>query len=186
MKSITKGLVFVLPCMCIFLVLATASSASNYVNAQHHGAPPPLAAVGDRNIKMNLISEPTTIVSGQSSQLKMSLTDLNSGKKIQHVTYRITISKDNQTKVSDFFHSHNGDLAISSRNANSADIGVEGTFDTLTNAIIPDPSGKIEVTGPLFYEPGSYRADAEIITIDNDKTDLSTPIEFHFDIDVKK
>ena len=186
MNNITKVLVFVLPYMCIFLVLATVSSATNYVNAQHHGAPPPLAAIGDRNIKMNLISEPATIVSGQNSQLKMSLTDLNSGKKIQHVTYRITISKDNQTKVSDFFHSHTGDLTISSRNLNSANIGVEGTFDTLTNAIIPDPSGKIEVTGPLFSEPGSYRVDAEIITIDNDKTDLSNPLEFQFGIVVKK
>ena len=108
------------------------------------------------------------------------------GKKIQHVTYRITISKDNQTKVSDFFHSHRGDLAISSRNANSTNIGVEGTFDTLTNAIIPDPSGTVEITGPLFSAPGWYRADIEIITIDNDKTDLSTPLEYQFGIEVKK
>lgn len=186
MKNITKGIVFLLPYIHIFLVLVTVLSAINYVNAQHHGAPPPLAAIGDRNIKMNFISEPTTIVSGQNSQLKMSLTDLNSGEKIQHVTYRITISKDNQTKVSDFFHSHRGDMTISSRNANSTNIGVEGTFDTLTNAITPDPSGKVEISGPLFSEPGSYRADAEIITIDNDKTDLSTPLEYQFDIDVKK
>lgn len=186
MKNTKKGLVFVLPYIYIFLFLATVSSAINYVNAQHHGAPPPYAAIGDRNIKMNFISEPSTIVPGQNSQLKMSLTDLNSGKKIQHVTYRITISKDNQTKVSDFFHSHRGDLAISSGNANSTNIGVEGTFDTLTNAIIPDPSGNVEITGPLFSAPGSYKADTEIITIDNDKTDLSTPLEYQFDIDVKK
>ena len=185
MKNITKGLVFVLPYMCIFLVLATVSSAPNYVNAQHHGAPPPLAAIGDRNIKMNFVSEPTAIVSGQNSQLKMSLTDLNSGEKIQHVTYRVTISKNDQIKVSDFFHSHLGDLTIVSKNTNSPDTSVEGTFDVLTNAVTSDPSGTIGIAGPTFSEAGLYKADIEITTIDNDKTDLPNPLKYHFDINVK-
>ena len=135
---------------------------------------------------MNFISEPTTIILGHNYQLKMSLVDLNSGEKIQHVTYRITLSKDNQTKLSEFFHSHIGDLAISSRNINSSDIRVEGTFDPLTNAITPDPSGTIVITGPLFSEVGLYRIGIEIITINNDKIVLSTPLKFEVEINVKK
>ncbi len=135
---------------------------------------------------MNFISEPTTIILGHNYQLKMSLVDPNSGEKIQHVTYRITVSKDNQTKLSEFLHSHIGDLAISSRNINSSDIRVEGTFDPLTNAITPDPSGTIVITGPLFSEAGLYRIGIEITTINNDKTVLSSPLKFEVELNVKK
>jgi hypothetical protein len=116
----------------------------------------------------------------------MSLINMNSGEKIQHVTYRITISKDNQTELSEFFHSHTGSLEISSENNNSSSITAEGNFDPLTNAIVPDPSGIIVITGPLFLDAGIYKATIEIITIDNDKTVLPIPLQFHFDIKVKK
>jgi hypothetical protein len=188
MKNTIKCVCFVLLYINIFLIVSTIPSSTIIsVNAQHHGAPPPLATIGDRNIKMNFVTEPTIIVAGQQSQLKMSLIDANTGGKIQHVTYRITISKDNQTKISDFFHSHTGDLSLSSRNTNTPPtINVEGTFDDLTNAIIPDPSGTIEVAGPLFSDVGIYKADIEITTLDNDKTDLSVPLKYQFDINVKK
>jgi hypothetical protein len=135
---------------------------------------------------MNFISEPITIVSGQNSKLKMSLTNENLGEKVKHVTYRISLNKDDQTKISDFFHSHEGDLTILSKNNNSPNINVVGTFDVLTNAIIPYPSGTIGITGPLFSDEGIYKANIEIITIDNDKTDLTTPLKYQFDINVNK
>jgi hypothetical protein len=171
----------------IFLILSILSLSVNSISAQHHGAPPPFATVGDRNIKMNFVTQPTIVSAGQDSQMKMSLIDTKTGEKIQHVTYRITIDKDNQTKISEFFHSHNGNLTIASRNSNSPTIAVEGTFDDLTNAYVPDdPSGTIDVSGPLFSQPGLYKANIEITTIDNDKTDLSTPLKYQFDINVKK
>ncbi len=128
--------------------------AINNTNAQHHGAPPPLATLGDRNIKMSFIVEPTILSSGQNAQIKMSLTDEKTGKKVEHVTYRMTLSKDGQMKMSDFFHSHIGNLTIASKNNNSPETSVEGTFDVLTNAVIPDPSGTIGIVGPTFSESG--------------------------------
>ena len=176
------GLLFI----AIFLVFCVFSpSTCNYTNAQHHGAPPPLAKLGDRDIKMNFIVEPAVIGSGQNAQIKMSLTDEKTGQKIQHVTYRMTLSKNDQIKISDFFHTHQGDLTIASKNTNSPNVRVEGTFDALTNAVIADPSGTISIIGQVFSEPGLYNADIEIITIDNDKTDLQNPLEYHFDVNVK-
>jgi hypothetical protein len=173
-----------------FLIISTFSITINHLNAQIYYAKLPhfqlIAILGDRNISMNFNTEPTIMVSGHHSQLKMSLIDMNSGQKIQHVTYRLTISKDNQTKLSEFFHSHTGDLVISSENNNSSNVEAEGNFDPLTNAITPDPSGTIVITGPLFSETGLYKINIEIITIDNDKTVLSLPLEFYFDINVKK
>ncbi|MBA3750212.1 MAG: hypothetical protein H0X03_04845 [Nitrosopumilus sp.] len=95
---------------------------------------------------MNFLSEPTTIVSGQNFRSKMSLIDENSGEKVQPVTYRISLNKDDQAKMSDFFHSYEGDLTISAKNTNSPNINVEGTFDILTNSIVSDPSGTIGIT----------------------------------------
>jgi hypothetical protein len=180
-----KCLYSILTYSSIFLIFSILSLTINSVNAQHHGAPPPVATIGDRNIKMNWVTEPTTIVAGQNAQLKLSLVDAKSGEKIQHVTYRITIIKDDQTKVSEFLHSHKGDLTIVSKNTNAPTVNVVGTFDDLSNAIIPDPSGTIEITGPLFSEAGLYKTNIEITTIDNDKTDLSTPLKYQFDINAK-
>ena len=110
----------------------------------------------------------------------MHLIDENSGEKIQHVTYRVTVSKDDQTKVSDFFHSHLGELTFLTKNTPSSQIAVGGPFDVLTNAFVPDPSGKITVNGPLFSEAGAYEIDNEITTMDNDITVLQIPLHYQF------
>jgi hypothetical protein len=108
------------------------------------------------------------------------LIDEKTGQIIQHVTYRITISSDDQLKLSEFFHSHIGNLTILAQNSDSSYLTVGGTFDVLTNAVVPDPSGKIVVKGPLFSEVGEYDLDVEVTTIDNDKTDLQVPLVYHF------
>ena len=114
----------------------------------------------------------------------MNLMDEKTGQKIQHVTYRITISKDTNPKLSEFFHSHAGDLTILVRNGDSSHLTTGGTFDVLTNSIIPDPAGKIVISGPLFSEPGKYNVDVEVTTLDNDKTDLQVPLVYHFITDI--
>lgn len=131
---------------------------------------------------MNFTTDPKDLIAGKDSQIDMHLTDENSGEKIQHVTYRVTVSKDDQTKVSDFFHSHLGELTILTKNTPSSQIWVGGTFDVLTNAFVPDPSGKITVNGPLFSEAGAYEIDIEITTMDNDITDLQVPLQYQFTV----
>jgi len=185
MNKITRFTVYSLLFINFLSILCIFFPAIDNIYAQHHGAPPPLATLGDRNIKMNFVVDPPVLSSGQNAQMKMSLTDEKTGEKIEHVTYRVTLSKNEQIKMSDFFHSHIGNLTIASKNTNSPDTSVEGTFDVLTNAVIPDPSGTIGIMGPTFSEAGLYKADIEIITIDNDKTDLPNPLEYQFDINVK-
>jgi hypothetical protein len=166
--------------MGMFLIVTAMISTTELLFAQHHGAPPPMATLGDRGISMNLVIEPEKIISGQDAQLTMHLTDEKTGQIIQHVTYRLSISKGNQLKLSEFFHSHLGDLTIVARNGDSSHLTVGGTFDVLTNAIVPDPAGKIVVNGPLFSQVGEYDIDVEVTTIDNDKTDLLVPLVYHF------
>lgn len=156
------------------------SQEINYVDAQHHGAPPPMASLGDRNIIMNFNTEPDIQTSNQNVQMKMFLVDDKSGEQIQHVTYRISISKDDDLKESEFFHSHPGPLTIIIKNVNSSHVTTGGTFDVLTNAMVPDPSGDIIITGPIFSETGLYNIDIEITALDNDKTDLQSPLKYHY------
>ncbi len=152
----------------------------NYIFAQHHGTAPPLAALEDRMIKMSLNSQPSPVEVGKDAKLTMSLSDERTGEKIKHVTYRISIGKDSNTIASNFFHSHVGDLSILVKYADISESKLSGTFDILTNSYVPDPSGMISITGPLFIKPGKYTVDAEVITIDNDKTDLSQPLKYNF------
>ena len=184
-ESAVYALLFINVLSIVHMLYPTIFPTFNSINAQHHGAPPPVATLGDRNIKMSFIVEPTVISTSQDAQIKMSLTDEKTGEKIQHVTYRVTLSKNDQIKISDFFHSHLGDLTIVSKNTNSLETRVQGTFDVLTNAVTTDPSGTIGIAGPTFSEAGLYKADIEITTIDNDKTDLPNPLKYNFDINVK-
>lgn len=177
-KAILTGLLVV-------TIIFSCLNDLRYAIAQHHGAPPPLATIGDRKIIMKFMTNPPTISPSQNVDLKMYLIDQNSNKSIEHVTYRITILHDNITKMSNFFHSHLGELTIAAKNPRAQEINVEGTFDALTNAIVPDPSGVIAITGPLFSSSGIYKINVEIITIDNDKTDLSSPLKYNFEMNVK-
>lgn len=162
------------------MIFFLSSYGVNYVSAQHHGAPPPMASLGDRNIVMNFTTEPNILTSSQYVQMKMLLVDDKSGEQIQHVTYRLSISKDDDLKESEFFHSHLGPLTIAIKNVNSSHVTIGGTFDVLTNAMVPDPSGDIIITGPIFSEPRLYNIDIEITGLDNDKTDLQPPLVYNY------
>jgi hypothetical protein len=101
---LNKGIDSILVFGSALLVFSIFSLPYFHTNAQHHRAPPPLATIGDRNIIMNFTTEPKDLIAGKAAQIDIHLTNKNSGEKIQHVTYRVTVSKEDQTKVSELFH----------------------------------------------------------------------------------
>ena len=183
MKNILKTTFFILFSISILLIISNFKPF--IIKAQVKETSPLIYTTDERNFKLTFNTNPMSIISGQKSQLNLSLVDSDSDIKIQHVTYHITVTKDNQVKISNFFHSHAGNLTISIPDYNSSSINVEGNFDPLTNAFVPDPSGIIEITGPLFLQKGVYKINIEITTIDNDKTVLSIPLEYQYNIIVK-
>jgi hypothetical protein len=56
MKYPKKGTYSILTYSNIFLIFSILSLTINSANAQHHGAPPPVATIGDRNIQMNFVT----------------------------------------------------------------------------------------------------------------------------------
>ena len=159
---------------------------SQEVMAQHHGAPPPAAAIGDRKLVLDMQTEPTNITQGDD--LLMTIGFLDEGRKtnIQHVTFRMDISKDGKHLLSDFFHDHNGEvrLMFKDKGSSSSSPTIGGNQDVLTNAWIADPGSPIMISGPIFNQSGTYNIGLELTTIDNDKTDLAEPLEYHFDVNV--
>ena len=160
---------------------------SQNVSAQHHGAPPPAAAVGDRKIMLDLQTEPKNVTQSDDDVL-MLIGFLDEGKnaKIQHVTFRIDISKDGKHIFSDFFHDHNGEvrLLFKDKDGSSSNPTIGGNQDVLTNAWIADPGSPISISGPIFNQSGTCNINVELTTIDNDKTDLTAPLVYTSDFNI--
>ena len=159
---------------------------SQEVMAQHHGAPPPAAAIGDRKLVLDMQTEPTNITQGDDLLMTIGFLDEGKNANIQHVTFRMDISKDGKHLLSDFFHDHNGEvrLKFKDKGSSSSSPTIGGNQDVLTNAWIADPGSPIMISGPIFNQSGTYNIGLELTTIDNDKTDLAEPLEYHFDVNV--
>ncbi|HXT83423.1 MAG TPA: hypothetical protein VN704_03690 [Verrucomicrobiae bacterium] len=110
MKNISKTILFILFSINILLIISNFKPF--IIKAQIKETSPLIYAADGRNFKLTFNMTPMSIISGQKSQLNLSLVDSNSDIKIQHVTYHITVTKDNQVKISNFFHSHTGNLTI--------------------------------------------------------------------------
>jgi hypothetical protein len=171
-----------------FILLSLTPFLTPAVSAQHHGAPPPAATLGDRKILLNIDTQPSPVITGQNAEMKINFVDEKAKKNINHITFRMDISKDGKHVLSEFFHSHEGKFRLSFKNAGgstSPTYSVGATSDILTNAWIADPGSPIIIRGgEIFSQPGTYKAIFEITTMDNDKTDLAHPIRYEIDIPV--
>ena len=172
--------------LAALISLVFTSCQDSEVLAQHHGAPPPEAKIGDRKISLNIDSQPNPIIAGQNTETQLSFVDQNSKDKVSHVTFRMDISKGGKHILSEFFHSHQGDVRISFKDTDKAtsttNYTVGATSDALTNAWIADPGSPIIIRGgEIFSQPGTYKVRIELTTMDNDKTDLPQPIPFESD-----
>jgi hypothetical protein len=175
----------------VFSLLALTEHLALEVLAQHHGAPPPLASIGDRKVSLNFETNPNPIIIGQDISMKIAFLDENAKKNVNHVTFRMDISKDGKHFLSEFFHSHKGEVNLlfrdtASKATSSSDTySVGASSDILTNAWIADPGSPITVRGGgIFSQPGTYKTLVELTTMDNDKTDLPQPIPYEFNISV--
>lgn len=167
----------------LFLV-GTLIAAAPPALAQHHGAPPPPATLGDRKVALNFVNSPKIISANQTIDMNINFEDLGKKQNMQHVTFRMEISKNAKTIFTDFFHGHNGEVNLEIRSNNQSPPSVNGNFDTLSNAWVADPESPIVINGKIFPVPGIYKAIVEVTTIDNDKTDLPDPLRYEFNIPV--
>ena len=174
----------------MFSLTALTGHLALEVSGQHHGAPPPSANIGDRKISLNFETNPNPIIIGQDISMKIAIVDENAKKNVNHVTFRMDISKDGNHFLSEFFHTHEGEVNLlfrdTTRATSSSDTySIGASSDILTNAWIADPGNPITVRGGgIFSQPGIYKTVVEVTTMDNDKTDLPQPILYEFNVPV--
>lgn len=151
-----------------------------------HMMMPPTASIGDRKIKLSFSTYPSNIKSNETVLTKLAFINESTKQALQHVTVRMEISNstDGRRLLSEFFHSHNGNIDVSFRPVVSLRYAVTGNMDDLTNAWVADPGSPIIINGPIFSQPGKYRILLEVTTIDNDKTDLPQPLKYDLNVPV--
>ncbi|MGA9845953.1 MAG: hypothetical protein WBP64_08650 [Nitrososphaeraceae archaeon] len=172
------------------LLLITNSCTIPVALAQHMMMPP-AASVGNRKIVSHFEVTPKIIRVGQNALMKIFFVDQNTKQKIYHVTVRMDISNAGKHILSEFFHSHDGDINVNIRQTSGSVTSppthtVGGTIDDLTNAWIADPGSPVIVNGQIFSHPGTYKMILEVTTLDNDKTDLAQPLKYEYNIPVSQ
>jgi hypothetical protein len=127
--------------------------------------------VGDRKIILSFYTEPTNVKSNQTVLTKLALADQNTKETMKHVTVKMEVSDSASVRclLSEFFHT---------RNCN-----IELNFKPLAGL-------KYIVIGRQYVLIGRYflilwyRILLEVISIDNDETDLAQPLKYDLNIPV--
>jgi hypothetical protein len=137
------------------------------------------SSLGNRRADLLIKMEPAvvtteTLQKGQNPILEFRLFDTNTNKSLNHVTYFINIQKGGKKLLSDWFHTHDGDLRIRIKNSNTSRINVSSPEqDPITGSYIGTRDNPITISGPIFSNGGLYQFKVRIATVDSDTGVLS-------------
>jgi hypothetical protein len=141
----------------------------------------PMVSLGDRNAMLDFKS--TQLQPSNNIQLDFTLMDNKTGSNIQHTTYLVTITSENQRLFTETVHSHDGHILMEFVPSTLEPYRINANFDTLSASYIADYSGPIKVVGNIF-SPGNYTVSLEVTGVDFDNLFLPTPLEFEFPVSV--
>ena len=133
------------------------------------------ASFGNRKadllIKMTppVVTTETLQTQSQKPIIQFKLFDSNTKEGIKHVTYFITIEKNDKVLLSDWFHDHNGDLKLEVQPRNTPVITVYGEQDPILQAYTGTADSPVVAQGPIFLEGGLYHFIVRILTVDYDR-----------------
>ncbi len=140
------------------------------------------AKIGDRDVKLFLRINPPVLTteSKQDAFMQFRLYDANTNETIPHTTYRITVTKGNLNQegdalLKDFFHAHNGELTLKIQ-PQEGELTIYGTREDFQKAWVADPSGTINIKGPILLDGGLYHFNIVIFGVDYD-TNIFPPGE---------
>ena len=131
----------------------------------------PPASIGDRQASLFIKISPPILTSEnvQDTFLQLRLFDANNNQTIQHTSFFITVSKNDELLMRDLFHTHSGLLTIKIEPTNTS-----GKWQTFGD-IEPFQGGwtstndQLSVKAPILLEGGLYHFEIEIFGIDNDR-----------------
>jgi len=152
----------------------------------------------EREIVVNV--ELLDSIDTKSEKIKISTHDNTNYSTIKNVTYFLSISKDNENLLKDYFFAEDGILIITIEPNNELPTRVIGEKQYDNNAYVmpgskydPATSGEsltsttpIRITGPIFDTEGIYNFDIELRTIDNRQNWVFSLSGFHSQISIEK
>jgi hypothetical protein len=128
-----------------------------------------------------------TLQKGQNPLMEFRLSDSNTNQSFSHVTYYITIEKNGKVLLSNWFHTHDGNLVLkirpnpqnntsTSSSSNSTDntstkpskVSIQGKQEPLIGSYIGTVKNPAIVIGPVFSNSGLYHFKVRIATVDSD------------------
>ena len=110
----------------------------------------------DLVIKMmpQVVTTETLQNQSQKPIIQFKLYDPTTKEGFKHVTYHVTIEKDDKEILSDWFHDHKGDLKIEMKPSDAESITVYGEPDPILQAFTGTERNPVVATGPIFAEGG--------------------------------
>ena len=131
----------------------------------------PPASIGDRQASLFIKISPPILTSEtiQDTFLQLRLFDANNNQTIQHTSFFITVTKNNELLMRDLFHTHSGLLTIKIEPTNTPGkwqtFGDQEPFRGGWTSV----NDQLSVKAPILLEGGLYHFEIEIFGIDNDR-----------------
>ena len=184
MRSICNNLkpkIFTLLTPIICLSFISFSNAQIFAAQLGDGHNMPMASLGDRNATLAFTA--TQLPANKNVQMEFNLLDNKTGNNIQHTTYLVTVSHQNQRLFTETVHSHDGHILMEFIPSRIEPYRMNANFDTLSASYIAEYGGPIKVIGNVF-SPGNYTVLLEVTGVDFDNLFLPTPLKFEFPVSI--
>lgn len=160
---------------CVFNSLLFLLSESNFAFGDGLSQEQISASMGSRKadllIKMTppVVTNETLQTANQKPIIQFRLFDSNTNKSFSHVNYHISIDKEGKKLLSNWFHSHDGDLGIEIIPSNLSKVRFPGQQqEPLIGGYIGSPNNPVIAEGPIFLNGGIYHFAVRIGTVDCD------------------
>ncbi len=151
-----------------------------------------------KKISVNLELLPSTEM--DNKKIKINTYDNTNNEYVQNVTYFLSISKNNENLLREYFFAQDGVLIIDIQPNDDKIIKIIGekqyahnAYVTLGSEYSPDVSGHnltsvtpLQLTGPIFNGSEIYTFDIELRTVYDTNNWVYTLTGFHYEINFKK
>lgn len=120
-----------------------------------------------REITITVELLPTNFLKSDNQKIKIYAYDETNKKDLQNVTYFISISKNDENLLKDYFFAREGVLIMGVIPNNDSQVVVIGEKQYAHDAYVMSDKTPIQIKGPIFNSGGIYTFDMELRTIDD-------------------
>ena len=137
-----------------------------------------------REISVIIELLPPNFIESENKKIKIYSFDKTNNKKIQNVTYFLSISDNSENLLREYFFVEDELLILKVKTNNSKLVEIIGEKQYAHNAYVVSEESLIEITGPIFDSEGLYEFDIDLRTIDDVENWIFTLDNFFAEITI--